>query len=371
MTQIVYSSDGKLQIGFRPLIQQKKKDAALEFNHLVTNGKNPVWSEYFEYVSTPQGNIILDTPQNRQMVANKNYSMVVNSILRKDEWEELDRAIVEAVMNELNAVDHLRGAGLTQQLGGLGTMASQFNVGSEKVQPSVTMSGRASAEQDREEKKLRSVPVPIIRQDYSIGIRELDASRRLGNGLDVTEATSSGKAVAEHIERMLFNGDSSIVLEGAGIKGITNQTGIDTDTAANYGGGDWATAGNPKNTVIGMMSALAAKNYRGPFRVYVANTQYFQSLESFANKAGTNLEEVESLPQIQGVHRSDFLSDGQVAVVQMTRNVLDLAIALETTNREWRSGDQMEFKGAVMASITPRVKQDFSGNVGIALATGA
>lgn len=328
--------------GYRPLVRRNKD------------------GEY-EFVTNQQGYVQMRSPRGLQ----------VNSILRKDEWEELDRAVVEAVHQELNIVQDLRDAGLVQQLGGLGTMVSQVSVASERTAASVSMSGRTQGARDRVDKKQRSFPVPIIHAEYEVGIRELEASRRLGDALDDTEAREAGQVVGEKLESIAVDGESSIVISGAGIDGLTSISGRDTDTASNYGGGDFGTAGNGPKTVLGQISALAALNYRGPFGVYVANTQYWQLLTPFSNRDGNDLMDIENIPQVRFVKRNDTLAAGECVVVQLTKNVIDVAIAAEVMNREWRAEDEMAFYGKVMGAMVVRLKTDHAGNLGVSHATGA
>ena len=65
----------------------------------------------------------------------------VNSILRKDEWQELDQAVVEAAKTRLVAVNHLRQRNLVQPLGSIGTLTSQWNVTSAMAAANVNMTG--------------------------------------------------------------------------------------------------------------------------------------------------------------------------------------------------------------------------------------
>ncbi len=364
--QVTNSQNG-FQPGLQPLVIVRDRDAANEYlqkirgDGITVNEAFVLRRAAYEYATNRAGFVVCQNATGLQ----------VHSLLKKDEWEELDAAIVEAVTRELNIVSDLRGLGLTQALGGLGTMVSQVAVGSEKVAASVSMSGRTAGDRDRVDSFLREFPVPIIHSEYEIGARELEAARRLGNAIDVTEATSSGIVVSEKIEDMVFDGETSILVGGATIPGLTTHSGRDTDTAANYGGGDFGTFGNGTQTILGMLSALAALNYRGPFGVYVSNTQYFEILTPSANRDGTDLSDIEAIPGVSFVRRSDFLPDGEVIVVQLSRTVIDIAVALEISNREWRSGDEMAFYGKVMGAMVPRLKQDFAGNVGVAHATGA
>jgi len=296
--------------------------------------------------------------------------IAVHSLLRKSEWEELDRAVITMVKLRLQGIQDLRAAGLVQPLGGLGTMVSQWNVGSEKPLATISMDGRTRGNRDRVDKKLYGVPVPIIHDEYEIGARELEASRKLGNALDTTEAEESGSSVAEKLENILFNGDTSIVVDGAGIFGYTTLAARLTATAAAFGGGDFGTISNIQATFLGMLSGLAALRYHGPFGCYISNTQYHQMLAFYTDGSGqTALARVQTLPQIQFVKPCDFLADGVLTMVQLTRNVVDVATALDVTNREWMSGDEMALHYKVLMAAVPRLKTDYAGHTGIAHAT--
>lgn len=365
--QITLFDDLKTIPGLRPItvVKNKKKEAEfivhLRSGDLKANELNALHGEAFDMKVGKNGQVLLRHPN----------GMIVHSVMRKDEWKELDRDVVDAVRAELNGVQALRGRGLVQMLGGIGTQVTQISVASERTAASVTMSGRAQGNRDRVDKVMRQIPVPLIHAEYEIGIRELTASRTTGDALDTTEQRAAGAVVGEKIEEILFDGDASIVVEGDGIVGLTNHSGRDTDTATNYGGGDWGTAGNGAKTILGMISALKALFYRGPFGVFVANTQYFQAQTPNANRSGNDLTDILEIPGVEFAEPSDWLTDENVLLVSLSKNVIDLAIALEVQNRQWNAQDDMAFYGKVMASIIPRVKQDYAGNVGIAHATGA
>jgi len=297
--------------------------------------------------------------------------MVANSMLDKREWAELDREIFEMVKLRKNAVQDLIDRRLVKNTT-LAEMLSQWRMASERVRPSVNMDGRSRADRDRTDRNVFSVPVPIYRTDYEIGRRELLASRKLGTPIDTFEAGEAAEAIVEEQERTLFNGNTNIVVQGNPIYGYTTLPGRDTATAAAYGGGDFGTLSNIRPTFLGMLAALSAKRYHGPFVCYVANAQYHEMLERYTDGSGqTALDTVLELPQIDEVKPSDFLAASNVVMVQMTRNVVDWIVAMALENFEWMSGDQQALFFAVMAAASPRLKTDVDGNAGIAHATSA
>ena len=366
---ISMSNDPAFRPGFRPIVVVKNRKAHAQ---LMTLARDPnadrveiatLKDQAYTWKTNAQGFIEMRDAR----------GLTVLSHLRKDEWEQLDAAVIEAVRGQTSGVADLRAAGLTQQLGGLGTVVSQFSVAAQKHRPVVSMSGRSAEQRDRQEKVLRSVPVPIIHQEFEIGLRELLASRNAGDGLDVTEASASAREVVEEQDRILFNGSPGIVFSGETIWGYTTHPDRDTDTAANYspGTGSWGTAGEPVATVLGMMQALADKFYYGPFGLYLAHEQWFQVQTWNANRAGSELTDLQALAGISFVRPSFLLAAGNVVLVQMTSNVVDLATAEALTTREWSSADEMAAYGKVMAAEIHRLKADASGNLGVAHATGA
>ncbi len=321
----------------------------------------------------PWGYRWLPALQNKDayIVMRNGLGITTNSFLDRREWAQLDRKIFEMVKLRLNAIADLRSLGLVEP-GSLAEMLSQWRMASERFRPSVNMDGRTRANRDRTDRNVFSVPVPIFRTDYELGSRELLASRTLGLPLDTFEAGEAAFAIAEEQERMLFNGNATVVVQGSGIFGYTTLAARDTNTAAGYGGGDFGTISNIEPTFLGMLNALSLIRYHGPFFCYVANTQYNQMLSTYTDGSGqTGLSRALAIPQISAIKPSDFLAAGNVVMVQMTSNVVDWKEAMGIENREWESPDGQALFFAVMAAGAPRLKSDVDGNAGIAHATAA
>lgn len=308
--------------------------------------------------------------RNGQVVIQNARGLVTNSILRKDEWKELDDAIVQASRNRLNGIRILRERGLRKNLGGMGTLISQWHQASEMTAAAVNMTGQSSGDQGAVDFKLAGVPVPVIFKDFGFGMRTLEAGRRMGNQLDTSNASAAAIVVAESLENMLFNG-SDVTLNGTKIYGLTTHPSRNTDTASNYGGGDWGTVTNISKTVIGMMAAAAADGFHGPYGVFVSNTQYFQTLADISGTDQTPLTRLLALPKVEFVEASDWLADGAVVLVQLTPDVVDIAIAQDITTVEWLSGDGMTANFKAMTIAVPRVKAEYASKSGVVHATGA
>lgn len=302
--------------------------------------------------------------------------LTVNSALRKDEWEELDRAVVSAAVAPLTITNRLLQAGLTNPLGSLATVLAQYNQVSEMTAASANLSGVASVQKDLADFDLVSVPVPIIFKEFEIAERHLLASRRLGDGIDVTNGSAAARVVGEKVEDLLINGDTNINVNGNTIYGLTSHPDRNTDTATNYGGGDWGTIANVVSTINGMITAARAAKYYGPYGIFVYDTQYMQAAgEFYTDGSGqTPLQRILQMPMVSFVESSQHLADGEVVLVTLSREVVELRNVQQywpVSNLEWMSGDGMLNNFKVMSVFTPVVKSDYSGNSGIVHATGA
>lgn len=313
-------------------------------------------------VTNAQGGVLVRSPR----------GIMVNSLLRENEWKEIDTAALTAARMPLRVVSELRNRGLTKRLGGLGTIVSQWYMRSEITGANVSMTGQGAI-RDLPDLKTAGVPVPIISKEFAIDIRNLEASRRLGDGLDVSSAEEAARVVAEAYDDLVLNGNTVIVVGGMTIYGLTSHPNRNTDTASNYGGGDWGTVENPVKTVAGMIQAAMADYHYGPYMVYAAQTQYTQAALTFYadGTAQTPRGRILSLPQVAGFEMLPNLDDGEILLVQMTGDVVRLAEAMDIQVREWASPDGMTSVFRIMLCGTPEVKSRYDGKSGIVHATGA
>lgn len=309
---------------------------------------------------------------NGAVLVNAARGFKVNSLLKEDEWKAIDQAVMEAAVPPLRMLSAVRGRGLTARLGSLGTMVTQWYTRSQMTAATVSMSGQG-AERDLPDMKMAGVPVPIFAKEFAIDIRTLLASRRLGDGLDVTAAQEAARVVAEAMDNMVLNGASNIVVNGATIYGLASHPDRNTDTAGNYGGGDWGTALNGVKTIAGMINAANLDYHYGPFDVFVAQTQYNQVALSYLTDGSgdTELQRILRLPGVNSVTMVPQMTDGHVLLVNMTRETVDWAEVFDIQTREWATPDGMSSIFRVMAAGAIRVKSRYGGQSGIVHATGA
>jgi len=287
-----------------------------------------------------------------------------NDLLRKDEWQALDTAVIEVQRQRLNGIADLQNRGLTRNLGGLGVLIDQYEQMSDMGGADVDMSGEAEGDEDTLAYNLANVPIPIIHKEYRINKRRLEASRKLGQAIDTTQAEVASRKVRDKSEEILFKGASGIVVNGNSLYGYTNHpqrvTGGVTAAWTNESSRDILA------DVESMLSDADANFFFGPFMLYVP-TSYWSVLRSDYKSYSerTFLERLRQYSEIADVKPADVLPADNIVMVQMTRDVVDLAIGQSVTNVEWMSKGNMVSHYKVMAAWAPRIKSDYNGNCGV------
>jgi uncharacterized linocin/CFP29 family protein len=290
-----------------------------------------------------------------------------NTLLHKDEWELLDRRVVQISADVMSAIPDLRALGLTTNLGGLGVLVSQYEQVSDMTDANINMAVETDDEEDRLNFPLVGVPVPIISKGFRIDARSLAATRRNGGALDTTHVDSATRKVAEKLEQVFFQG-STVVQRGQTIPGVLNHPSRNIVA----GGATWGTPTNIYPNVVNMIGALTADNFYGPYRLYVSPAQWIQTYALTANTSDAIASTLMRLPGFgPGTIRvSSFIPSGQAVLVNMTSDVVDLAIGQDIAPVEWESKGGLVTHFKVLCAMIPRIKADAQGRSGIAHISG-
>lgn len=309
-----------------------------------------------------------------EVVLHEEGNFRVNSILRREEWLALQDAVKQIAEEELTVISDLRSAGLAGSIGSEGTLVSQWLMGSDVSDAQVDMTGRTRSDGDLQELKSEGVPVPIFYRDFDIGRRFLMASRQSGQGIDVTNAQKATRAVRRLIEDAFFTG-TSIVFQGRPMYGVLNHPNRLTDTASNYGGGDFGTIANVVPTFAGMINALNGIDRYGQVGFYVSYEQYNQMAMSYYTdgSGATPLQRVMALPQVGWVRPmvSNRLAAGNVVGIHLAADEVMYRETRGITPLEWTSNDGMVHSFKIMSICTFEIKSDYNDTLGIVHATGA
>ena len=300
---------------------------------------------------------------------------IVNSMLREDEWKQTDAAVIEAARYPLVGIDDLRARGLVKPIGSLGVLIDQWYASSELTPAEQNMTGRSRGSRDLPDMVQFGVPLPFTFKEFGVDLRMLEASRRFGSPIDTTTAAEAGRVVAETLAAMLFGG-SSVTFQGRTIYGYRTHPNRVTDTASNFGGGDWGTIANIHPTVAGMLTAATGQRAYGPKVLYISETQYDQAAyaiysdgtgESALERMRKNFTEITAFRKVP----AEILPAGELVLIELAPDVVQWAETLGIQAREWRSPDGMEASFKVITVAAPEVKARYDGKSGIVHATAA
>ena len=275
-----------------------------------------------------------------------------NAFLQREEWESLQGAVIKRAAQRLNIYQDLLGAGLISQ-GSVAEWSTKWRVESEVTAASVTMDFETDPEGDRPDYKVYSQPVPIISKAFSIGRRELATARASGTPLDMSAAEACGVAVAEMVEQIIIDGNTSIVVNAMPIYGLQTIAGRYQLTAA----GDFGTLSNIEPTFVeDFLPTMHGRRFHGPWNIYIANQQYGELLQRYESTGDRALGELLALPDINAIKPNDLVDDGEFLGVQMTSDVIDYRQALGIETRRWEhpSGSRMFY--VVLLMGVPRIK---------------
>lgn len=307
------------------------------------------------------------TPAQRLLNNGMNLSSLrTNATLRYDEWKELDTAVINAFELRLNGIADLRSRGLTKTLGGMGVLVSMYNRLSQMSAAEMSMWASTDAEQGRVLADLVSIPVPVFFKEFQLDIRFIDSWRRGGGSIDTEQATAAGRVVAEKMEEVLFNGNTT-VYGGMPIYGYRTHPSRNTTS-----GSDWGTATNIYANITTMINGLIADGAPGPFVLYLHTDQYVQTLAISDTTRALNEMQVAlaNIPGLESIKFSDKMTAGEAVMVSMDPMTVDLAVAEDLMPVEWESQGGLTTHYRAMTVAVPRVKADYEGRSGIFHMTG-
>jgi len=296
-----------------------------------------------------------------------------NATLRRDEWKQLDAAIMEVSRQRLGGVEDLKSHGLTYNLGNaMGTTVLEWHDVGEAMEAALTMDGVTRSPGDRLKFQHNYLPIPIVHVDYEINARVLAASRSLGNPLDTTSAERAARRILEKLEDMLFTNTSYSFGETDDrgrntIYSYVNHPDINAVTLGTNWDASAKTAAGILQDVLNMKKAAIAAYHYGPYMLYIP-TDYEVVLDDDYDTTtpGTTIRKrLLEIAGIQGIKVIDKLADDTVVLVQMTSDVVRLVQGFGLMNVEWNTEGGMITKYKVMTIQVPQIRSDQNGKSGI------
>ena len=299
----------------------------------------------------------------------------VNGVLREDEFEQFDRAVLNVYRDELVAYSDLDSRGLTFNLANaMGVTELKWEDSTDVGPATRSMYAGTAPLDDLSQFRTQRLPIPIISKGFHLDLRTLEAGRREGENIDVTNAERATRAVSESTDDLFFNGGFSN--GGASVFGYRSFPRA-TSIALTP---DWTGALQPNernatgieivNHVIDMIDAAFQNNISGPFVLYLPYQSFGRLAEDFKEESDKSIRqrlmEIEELEAIRWTRR---LAENTATLVAMRRDVVDGVTGFLPTLTQWETMGGMIVHFKVMSILVPRMKADAEDKAGIVNAT--
>lgn len=297
---------------------------------------------------------------------------VNDATLRKDEWKQLDTAVIGVAESRLVGIQDLISKGLTFNLSNaLGTTVLESQEMSDAMEAEMSMDGVHRGKGDRQQFSTTYLPLPIIHVDYDINARVLAASRSLGNPLDTTQAERASRRVAEKLESMLFQ-DQDYSFGGGTIYSYVNYPNRNEVTMSTVWDDSSMDGSDMVDDVLECKQKLLDSHFYGPYVLYISSNYETLLDKDYDNTRGNTIRQrIQAINNVNEVKVVDYLPDDTILMIQMTSDVIRLVRGLGITNVEWSSEGNMTTHYKVMTIQVPQIRADYDGNCGIVHMTTA
>jgi hypothetical protein len=310
-----------------------------------------------------------------------NYNVVpalnTNATLRRDEWKQLDDAVVRAKDYRLGGIQDLITKGLTFQLGnGMGTTMLEWHDMVGNLEADLTMDGVTRNLGNRPDFQYNYMPIPIVHVDYEINFRELETSRNMGNPLDTTMAERATRAVMEKLENMLFKdltfsfGEKDSHNRNT-VYSYVNHPDRNQISLINAWDDSATTGKNIVDEIISWKQASIDDRHYGPWQIYIPpayetilDEDYVGSTPDTAPGI-TIRQRIMAIEKISGLKVIDTLAANTILFIQMTDDVVRLVQGLPLQNVQWETEGKFVNKYKVLTIQVPQIRADADGRSGI------
>jgi hypothetical protein len=327
-----------------------------------------------------------------------------STMLRKEEWLELEKQVLGAAQLRLRAWADLSGANTFGGFDGMSKMVLEHETANDPGEAMVDMEGVADGRNDAPLYQLEGLPLPITYANFHFSARKLRISRGGNTPIDMQMGKAAGRRVAEMVEKTTIGVETGITYGGAStyvggygrnskVYGYLNfpQRLLKNNIAT-------PTGSNPENTVadvLAMRDQLTASKKYGPWMIYHSNDwdKYMDNDYAFVNGSNwattpskTLRERLRQIDGVQDVRRLDYLPASAtqfsaapdritvanpftLIMVELTDETARAVNGMDLTVVQWETKGGMMLNFKVMCIWVPQLRADFYGHCGILIGT--
>ena len=301
------------------------------------------------------------------------------SPLEENAQKIYDKAVTDVGLERLVFAGDILAAGLTFPIPDpLSVMEVQWETQAKVGGAQRTMNPSARGENQLPDRKISTIPVYLTTDDFSLGIRTLKASERVGTPLDVTLAQQAVRRVNEAIEDAAINGAGVTIGQGTTPGVLTapnaNQYQLSVDWTGSGGNVVGTTGPSMVQDVLNMIGIEQGDKKYGPYTLYVGTKAGNLLAGDYkVNTTDTIGQRLLMIPGLTAIKVADQMPGGatgpQAFMIQMTSDVVDMVTGQAPTIIPWTSNDGFTMFWLVMAIMIPRFRTDYDGNSGIVIAS--
>lgn len=292
--------------------------------------------------------------------------MNAEALLFKDEWQWMDRTVIEGARPRMKIFNQIRAAGLVLNVpNAMGHPVIQYQTMGHISGATLSMDGRRRSEADRFTTDLQNFPLPLVHKDCEFSIREIATARNNGRSLDGTMIRKAGEVCGEEIEKLTIGLLNTYSYGGGTIYGLTNLVGRLTQTLTAPTTGGW-TGDTIINELLSMRQKLQDDRHWGPYRVYYGNAWDAYLDKNYVSGYPQTLRtRITEIPSFATLENSDYLTGFQIVMVQMTEDVIRAVMGFDLITIQAKSDMDMELKFKVVGCMAPQLRGDADGQQGI------
>lgn len=287
------------------------------------------------------------------------------STLPKDVWGSWDRNFVEVQRDVLSVFNDL--ASTVPQNVPLGKIVHYFMMMSDSGDINISLDGRSKAKADQPVMTYEGTPVPIIDSELVYGWRQMLSAQTEGFTLDTDGIANKQRRVAEKLEDLAINGDSTISVGGATIYGLRTAPYRATNTHGFVLNG--ATGANWLSVIKGVIAAIMAKNFRAPTTIYLNYDDWFYASTNdyVANYPKTILQRLMEIPNVKAIVPASKVPANEVLAIVKRSDVVKVLNGMPPSTRpKARQNPEDNYVFSVIAAAAVQYKHDAEGQAGYA-----
>lgn len=300
----------------------------------------------------------------------------------------VDKAVVEVGLERLQFVSDLLAEGLVYSLPDpLSVTQLEWDTGSKAGTAIRSMSPSARGENQLVDRTHNRLPIYCTTDDFSVGIRTLKMSERVGQPLDTSMIKQATRRVNESIEDASINGATTmdgiaLQISGYTAPGLLNAPNANTAAlSVDWTGTNTVGTTGPAmvNDVLGAIGTLQGDKKFGPYNIYVGTKAGAMMEGDFKVYSSDSIRQrIEAITvggrnlRVRIADRMPNAATGvQMAICQMTSDVVEIVNGQPPTVIPWTSLDGFTLYWLVLAIMVPRIRSDYDGNSGVCIGSKA